>query len=182
MSDPTAIHPFPVDPGGIFASDFHRRILAFLPHDDGDEATLDSIELPDLISRLHDDLDSIRTSGPPREIKFVPWTEADLDAILQELEGSGFAYAQDGRWTASEAGIEALTGPALDRREKQPDGSLKLVESPPMEGKRLEQAEAINDAAAEEQEAFERRAATARLERAEEELAAAKARVAEVAP
>lgn len=177
---PVDVHPFPVDPGGVFASDLHRRILAFLPHNDGDEATLDSIDLPLLIARLHEDPDSLRKSGTAPNIEYVEWTPDDLLAVLQELEAGGYAYVTEDRWTAGQDGIDALNGPALTHPEKQADGSTIMVEPPPMEGARLEAAEAVNAAAAEEQEAYEVAAAERRLENAKAELAAAEERVAEV--
>jgi hypothetical protein len=186
MSDPSEIHPFPVDPGGVFASDLHRRVLAFLPHDDGDEATLDAIDVPLLISRLHEDPDSLRKSGKAPNVELVAWTPGDLLPILEQLAADSYAYQTEAtdeapqRWTASEAGIAALNGPALTHAEKQADGSTLMVEPPPMEGARLEQAEAVNEAAAAEVEDYERRAAAERLERAKAELAEAEARVEEV--
>lgn len=184
MTDSTEIHAYPLDPGGAFASNLHRRVLGQLPHDDGDPETPDSITVADLAARLNIDADSLRKRGRPPEVELVPWTESDLRSLLEELRTDQYAdYSEteegEVRWVATEPGIEALNGPALTHPVVE-DGVTKLIEPPPMEGDRLEQAEAVNEAAAREVEEYERRMAAERLERAEAELAEAEARVEEV--
>lgn len=93
---------YPPDPGGIFASDYHRRVMAHMPLPKEDAASLD-----ELLQRLHSDAYTA-----------LWYTEADqqaLAAILDDLQEVGQAKYLDGSagWRMTKAGLDGLTGPAL---------------------------------------------------------------------
>lgn len=142
------------DPGGIFASDMHRHVASCLPLP-GSEV-LDPLTPEQLLARLNSD--ALRLS----EI-------TDLEAILDDLAKDGDATTSkaevDGEkgvtvWALTKAGGEKLAGPIAN-------------EPPPMEGPRLEAAEAANAALAEEEQQAGIVAAKDRVKRLQGELAEA---------
>jgi hypothetical protein len=142
---------YPPDPGGVFASDTHRRVAGNLPLPDEPP-----ISLEDLLGRVDDDAHTL-----------VPDVDA-LAQVLAELASSGHAKELKAGWRLSAGGLSTLAGPIAN-------------EPPPLEGKALEDAEAANAAMAEEGARIEGERASARVEHAEEELEAAKAAAKEVA-
>lgn len=81
------------DPGGNFASDTHRRVLAHLPTPGADATDVESF-----VQRLGGD------------------TELNLGfdetgEVLADLEADGDASQSDGGWTQTDAGAEVLNGP-----------------------------------------------------------------------
>jgi hypothetical protein len=83
------------DPGGVFDSDTHRRVLAHVP-------------LPgDPPSALHPL--GVRIS-PDRHHGLSHVDE--LEAVLGELEASGYLSREDGHFVMTDAGLEALQAPA----------------------------------------------------------------------
>lgn len=93
---------YPPDPGGVFASDMHRRVTAHLPTPDGDAVTVD-----ELLARLHDDA---YTGFSYREEDIEP-----LRRVLDDLQGDGLAIYLDGTagWRMTDEGLAKLSGPAL---------------------------------------------------------------------
>lgn len=83
------------DPGGVFASDTHRRVLAHLPKE--------PMEFNAFGHRLSRD----------------PWhgiqDAKELERVLGELEREGYAKGKDGHWSMASAGLEALQAPAPER-------------------------------------------------------------------
>lgn len=105
MADATS---YPADPGGVFASDVHRRVAAHLHADDEGMGWTPGV----LLYRLAEDH---ATPLPP----LTPWGAPDYQAgmpamleVLAELESDGLVEEHDGGvWTLTEEGFEALTGP-----------------------------------------------------------------------
>lgn len=88
---PRRNHP---DPGGIFDSDDHRRVLAHL----GDVAS-DGYQTPELLERL----------GPDVGTSFDEVDE--LIEVLKDLEADRFAREGQHGWYMTRTGLRALTGP-----------------------------------------------------------------------
>lgn len=90
---------YPADPGGIFDSNVHRRVLAVagLPDGDPEAATLN---LPEVVARL--DRDPHCPLGTLQE-------EAIL-AVLSELKKDGYLADQPG-YQMTAKGFKKLTGP-----------------------------------------------------------------------
>jgi hypothetical protein len=88
---------YPPDPGGRFASDAHRRVMAHLPNPEDDP-----VLVADLI-----------VTGINRD----PHTHAhfkDADqvaAVLEDLKTDGYAKKLKSGWKNTADGFEALTGP-----------------------------------------------------------------------
>lgn len=121
------------DPGGVFASDVHRRVLAHLTTPDADSGWQ---PLP-LVLRLAGDFD---TPIPPLDDKGL----ADLDVgqakveeILGELKAEGFVKRHKGDvWQMTPKGYEALTGPIAN--EPDPDAPVEgpaVIVAPTLIGK-----------------------------------------------
>lgn len=147
---------FPPDPGGVFASDIHRRVAAHLP-----VPAEDPIGLAELQRRLAEDV-------------YTPHIEheAVLAQILDELAEAGYASYLSGAegWRLLKAGLSGLSGPALT--EVDLDGNRR--EPPPLEGPRLKEAEQQQERIAAEDEAIEEAALANAVTVAEEQLEAAK--------
>lgn len=149
----------PTDPGNIFESDYHRRLLAHLPKPDEDPMAVDS-----LFYRM------LRDEGFPEE-----GLEELIQTILSDLvNGDHAESAGDGGFRMTETGLNDLNGPVLVRREIVQAGGIDVVyvEDPPMEGKPLKRAEEINAERTEEDEKIVADAKAARKAELEEELAA----------
>lgn len=121
------------DPGGIFASDTHRRVLAHLSTPDAKVGW----SLPALVIRLAPDAD---TPIPPRDeygfANIGAGVEA-LEPILADLKAEGFARRHAGDvWQMTKKGFEALTGPIAN--EPGPDAKRvgpAVIGPTPLEGK-----------------------------------------------
>jgi hypothetical protein len=153
------VSDYPPDPGGVFASDYHRRVAAHLPVPAEDPVSVD-----DLVARL--DGDVFTGLGSPSRLM--------VTSILDDLSETGdvkFLTGAEG-WRLLKAGLEKLTGPALTTIEVI-DGEPTMVEPPPLDGPKLEEAEAQQQRIADEGDATEKAALTAAVERAKEQLAAA---------
>jgi hypothetical protein len=138
-------------------------VAAHLPLPDEDAAGVD-----ELLRRLDGDT---ATGLSYREEDREP-----LARILDDLQDSGDAKHLDGSdgWRMTKAGLGKLTGPALTD-VSEVDGELQRVEPAPLEGPKLEEAEAQQDRIAEEDAAGDEKAATARVKAAQAELDAAEA-------
>lgn len=151
---------FRPDPGGVFASDAHRRVLGHLPLPGED-----GLSPGDLLARMH-----------PDQGTDLDWDT--LTILLTELTEAGFAVEAGGDFAQSEEGHEKLTGPALTKTEVV-EGETVLVEEPPLEGEALAAAERANAQMVKDDEAAEHQAAENRVQAAKDELAAAEAALAE---
>lgn len=88
---------FAADPGGNFASNAHRRVMAVLGNDDEPsrkpfDLVLETVDADDQI-----DLDA-----------------EEVIEILKDLQADGDADHTDEGYDATEIGLEALTGPPAD--------------------------------------------------------------------
>lgn len=84
---------YPADPGGVFATDVHRRVLGHLPLP-GDD--------PTSVEALHD--------------RLSPDAHTDLDgdelaSVLEDLEADGHVGQTKAGWKQTKRGFDALTGP-----------------------------------------------------------------------
>lgn len=94
------------DPGGVFDSDTHRRVLAHLPLP-ADAPT----SVVDLAHRI----------GPDAVHHKISSIEELVD-VLKELEADGYAVLGDG-WKMTDDGFDALTAPLPeDDDEDEVDG------------------------------------------------------------
>lgn len=137
--------PHRPDPAGVFDTDTHRRALAYLPLPDGDPIPTEEAAVP-----LAQD-------------ENTPVAYVDEAAeILKALEAEGYAErSEEGRWKMTQEGFDALTGPIPN-------------EPPPMEGARLEEAEAKNAQEAEEARELELKGSKKLVKDLEKALAEAK--------
>jgi hypothetical protein len=88
---------YSADPGGVFASDAHRRVMAHLPNPDQDPVSVE-----DLITQ--------RVNRDPHALAhFSDATE--VAEVLKDLESDGHAKKLKDGWKNTPAGFEALTGP-----------------------------------------------------------------------
>jgi hypothetical protein len=92
----------PADPGGIFASDTHRRVLAALSHPD---MTWDEDELLE------------RVGGNQWTLIDADEPEA-LSEILSDLEADGDAKKNKDGWKMTKAGLDKLTAPVASDEEE----------------------------------------------------------------
>jgi hypothetical protein len=89
------------DPGGVFESDAHRRVLGHLSSEE-------PFELQALGHRISDD----RFHG----IAHVD----DLDEVLKDLEADGYANSTAKGWKLTKKGLDALQAPAVEDASAAP--------------------------------------------------------------
>lgn len=87
------------DPGQVFASDVHRRVLAHLAVPGAEDN--EPLEVSPLIQRLNPD-----GANP----FFTEADAKDLEEVLKDLEADGYASGKGG-WHMTKKGFEAITGP-----------------------------------------------------------------------
>jgi hypothetical protein len=88
---------YQADPGGVFASDTHRRTLAHL--------TSDAMSLEDLYTRMI----------PDASTDFDD--EAELAEVLSDLEADGYASETAAGWKQTKRGLDALNAPVPEAEE-----------------------------------------------------------------
>lgn len=88
---------YPADPGGIFASDAHRRIMAHLPNPDDQPITVEDL----ILERINRDVHTLAFFQSADEIA----------EILEDLKADGHAKHLKAGWINTESGFDALTGP-----------------------------------------------------------------------
>jgi hypothetical protein len=88
------------DPGGVFASDAHRRVMAHLPNPDQDP-----VPVEDLITH--------RINQDPHTLQHFQDAGQVAD-VLHDLEADGHAKNLKDGWKNTPAGFDALTGPPAD--------------------------------------------------------------------
>lgn len=85
---------YPPDPGGVFASDVHRRVQANVPNPGDEPLTVGEL----LTERVAKD----------------DWLDLDQDElveVLKDLEADGHSKNLKDGWRNTPAGFTALTGP-----------------------------------------------------------------------
>jgi hypothetical protein len=88
---------YPPDPGGCFASDAHRRVMAHLPNPDDDPLSVDDL----IVDRINKDPHALAHFSSADEVT----------AVLEDLEADGHAKKLRNGWKNTADGFEALTGP-----------------------------------------------------------------------
>jgi hypothetical protein len=91
---------YSADPGGVFASDAHRRVMAHLPNPDQDPATVEDL----ITQRINQDPHTLAHFNDASQVA----------AVLDELEGDGHAKQLKDGWKNTPDGFKALTGPPSD--------------------------------------------------------------------
>lgn len=82
---------FPADPGGVFESDVHRRVLGSM--------SPEPMPYEKLVLRL------LQDQYTPIQANNM----TDLGSVLADLEGAGYAEVDgDGSWSYTEKGLDAL--------------------------------------------------------------------------
>lgn len=120
------------DPGAVFASDLHRRVLAHLSTPSEDIGW----EPIALVARIAPDVNTPIPAAPGLSIDFE--AEADgLVEILEDLKADGYARRhRNGAWQMTDKGFEAITGP--NGNEPPPDapveGPAKILGPTPLGG------------------------------------------------
>lgn len=108
---------YPSDPGGIFPSDAHRRVLAHLSTPE-DKYGWDTAALKERLktNRGHYFAD-----------------DADLDTVLSELKDAGDAVEHDGGvWQQTAEGAEKLNGEAAVEATQGPVGPATMYAAKPI--------------------------------------------------
>lgn len=92
------------DPGGIFESDTHRRVLAHLPQPDDPPIAVynPDVARPSRVSLFHRMIPDAGTDLADQE---------ELESVLADLEASGYAAQADEGWRQTQAGLDALNAP-----------------------------------------------------------------------
>lgn len=85
------------DPGGVFASDAHRRVMAHLPNPDDDPISVEDL----ILDRINQD---------PHTLGHFEDASQVLE-VLTDLERDGHAKRLKSGWRNTPDGFDALTGP-----------------------------------------------------------------------
>jgi hypothetical protein len=100
------------DPGGIFASDAHRRVMAHLPNPDDDPISLEDL----IVQRINHDPHTLAHFESANEV---------VD-VLQDLEADGYAKELKAGWKNTAEGFDALTGPPTAEAAAQVPATIGL--------------------------------------------------------
>lgn len=98
------------DPGGVFASDTHRRVLGYLPQPDDPPIQLADTSLLPLRELTRVSLAHRISADPYHGLQHVD----ELAAVLADLEDDGYAAESKGGWRQTKKGLEALNAPVPD--------------------------------------------------------------------
>lgn len=88
---------YPPDPGAVFASDVHRRVMANVPNPDDEPLTVDALLGERVALDDHLDID-----------------EDELVEVLKDLEADGHVKQTKVGWKNTPSGFDALTGSKED--------------------------------------------------------------------
>jgi hypothetical protein len=97
---------YAADPGGVFESDMHRRVLGHLPGPKDDVAAFHESNEPTTHERVQTD----QQHG-------LEWEE--IEDVLSDLEASGFAKQTKAGWHMTAAGLNALQAGPPEGGEQQ---------------------------------------------------------------
>ena len=109
---------YPADPGGTFASDAHRRVMAHLPNPDDEPITVDDL----ILERINRDSHTL--------LHFV--TGDEVLEVLGDLEVDGHAEQPNAGWRNTQSGFDLLTGPPSETAAEIATATIGL--SPPNGG------------------------------------------------
>lgn len=111
---------YPNDPGGVFVSDAHRRVMAHLPNPDDDPVSVE-------------DLIAVRINKDPHTLEHFD-SSSEVADVLADLEADGHAKQLKDGWKNTPAGFDALTGPPGETQDQQAPAPLGLDPSSNGEG------------------------------------------------
>lgn len=100
------------DPGGVFASDAHRRVMAHLPNPDDDPISTEDL-INDRINRDPHTLTHFRAAD-------------DVVSVLTDLEADGHAKQLKNGWKNTPAGFDVLTGPPTEQAAANAPATIGL--------------------------------------------------------
>lgn len=103
---------YPADPGGNFASDAHRRIMAHLPNPDDPPITVEAL----ILERVNHD---------PHTLAFFESAE-DVFGVLEDLEASGCAKRRKDGWINTKTGFDLLTGEPSEKAKLTAPATIGL--------------------------------------------------------
>jgi hypothetical protein len=103
---------YPADPGGVFASDAHRRVMAHLPNPDDDPISVE-------------DLISLRVNRDPHTLAHFSDASEVLE-VLGDLESDGHAKRLKHGWKNTSDGFDLLTGPPDEAAAAQTTAAIGL--------------------------------------------------------
>jgi hypothetical protein len=111
---------YAADPGGSFASDAHRRVMAHLPNPDDDPLSVEAL-IAERINKDPHTLAHFDSSG-------------EVDDVLSDLEADGYAKKLKDGWKNTPDGFELLTGPPGETAAQEAPAPLGLDPSSNGEG------------------------------------------------
>ena len=91
---------YSADPGSVFASDAHRRVMAHLPNPDDDPISVEDL----IVERINKD---------PHTLAHFK-TADELVEVLKDLASEGHAKQLKDGWKNTADGFAALTGPPAE--------------------------------------------------------------------
>jgi hypothetical protein len=103
---------FTPDPGGGFASDAHRRVMAHLPNPDQDPVPVEQL----IADRINRDPHALAHFGHASQV---------VD-VLDELEADGHAKKLKTGWKNTQDGFDLLTGPPTWTDTAPPQATIGL--------------------------------------------------------
>jgi hypothetical protein len=103
---------YAADPGGNFASDAHRRVMAHLPNPDDDPVSVE-----DLIAE--------RINRDPHALAHFESADEVVE-VLSDLEADGHAKKLKSGWKNTPDGFDLLTGPPDETDAAQAPAAIGL--------------------------------------------------------
>lgn len=100
------------DPGGIFASDAHRRVMAHLPNPDDEALSVDDL----ILERVNQDPHTLAHFDDAAEVL----------EVLKDLEADGHAKELKSGWKNTAQGFDALTGPPSTEAAEEAPATIGL--------------------------------------------------------
>lgn len=100
------------DPGGRFASDAHRRVMAHLPNPDDDPVSVEDL----IVERINRDPHTLAHFSSADEVQ----------EVLADLEADGHAKQLKDGWKNTQDGFDLLTGPPSETAAAQATATIGL--------------------------------------------------------
>lgn len=100
------------DPGGVFASDAHRRVMAHLPNPDDEPVSIEDL----IVQRINRDPHTLAHFDDAAEVL----------EVLKDLESEGHAKQLKDGWKNTPAGFDTLTGPPSEAATRTATATLGL--------------------------------------------------------
>lgn len=100
------------DPGGVFASDAHRRVMAHLPNPQDDPVSIEDL----IIGRINHD---------PHTLSHFDSAD-DVLGVLRDLEADGYAKELKSGWKNTAEGFDVLIGPPTAKAAAEAPATIGL--------------------------------------------------------